>query len=346
MPTLADLFAFSRWNPRPTTTYVGPGPAGGGRHSTLSDLGPPTNRFSTDYPGKGFTSLGPGGRQFALLAKTGREQNRLDLDQSITNEEIRRENERDRLRFEAKYPWLAGLDPSLRPFVLSTIQSQEEEERKQQAALESGINTLGGSRSTFADLLAQYQGDPVRANLTSRLTELAAPDARLIPIEVEQQAIGDIARAGTRRYDDLLAAAADRGQALAPGTALDLNALNAQIEGEAGRTRADIAGRNEFGRRSALEALDRFSNASYQLENQLTSALSRVDAEIAALQAGQEFIPTDYTAFAELDFGQQAYADAQRFAQEALSGAEQAQQFDILDLLPFLFGLRGSGLFG
>lgn len=237
--------------------------------------------------------------------------------------------------------------PAIKPF-RGFIEEAEREnartERETRAATQRGITTLQGAADRAAGLLEGFQTDPDRAAIGGELQRRAGADYRAIPEEVEQGYLGQIARAGATqraRIGDAQSAANVRG----PRASYDDEALAAVVSAQGAGLQAQVAEANQRSRDEALSRYSQYTDRSTAIEADLVGGLTAIDGAIAALEAGEQFAPSDILALANMQFGLEQYRDQVAFAMEGLEGYEKSQSADLLDYLNFGLSLIGSGIF-
>ena len=107
---------------------------------------------------------------------------------------------------------------------------------------------------------------------------------------------------------------------------------------------ANIDAVNEAARGAALGDAAAFQVAEDRVGLEITRLVATLEGGIASIQAGNEFVPFDPTAFFVLD---RAIRDVDEFmarSDEAEAKAVQAQEFGPLDLAQFIVGLSGTGI--
>jgi hypothetical protein len=243
------------------------------------------------------------------------------------------------------YEWYqASKDARNFSAVRATLGSQSLAREDTRAAIDEAIGGLGGTRDTLSELLERFRSDPERAAYGETLQERSAPGYRAISETEEGAWRQRIAEAAARQERTRMAGAAGRGTARSGTTLQNVTGLRAMADAQGLRLAADVSARNEAARQEALAGLGRFTDRGVAIESAITDQLRQVDAQIAAIQAGVSFEPTDLLAFDQLEFGQEAYLDEREFAREALEQYEAEGRQAPPWLLQLALGTIGTGL--
>lgn len=192
-------------------------------------------------------------------------------------------------------------------FLLNEQDTRETRERDK-AARDEAISTLTGSKSAIQELLANQQ----------------ALGFRVVSPEEEQAQSQQIAQIAARGEGQAIQSAASRGVTQAGPTLQNVASIRAQVSADDVMLRSNIAGQNRTARN--------------QFEIGLTMALADIDREIADIQAGVDFQPSDYLPYAQLGVG------ISQFNEQSALLEKQATTLTPSDIMRLVMALPGTGI--
>lgn len=234
---------------------------------------------------------------------------------------------------EATAPYLAALDAAATA------------EAKTLAGQQEGIGTLEQAISQVLARQGEFREDPNRAAIREGLQARAGPDYRAFSQAEEADVLNQLARTASTAASRRLFSSGGQG---GPGTASTAAQATADaIAASQGVSAvATIDAINRAARDAALGDVSAFQAAEDQVEGFFTQVLTGIETQIASIQAGNEFVPMDPTAFMQLDRAILEAEDLGRRLDEAEATAVQSQEPDFWDLLTGVGSLSGLGLFG
>lgn len=253
---------------------------------------------------------------------------------------------------ETFYGIMQSLGPELGLFFIANAQSSQQARDDTAQAVSGAVTGLRGVQTQYGAALDAFRNDPEAARILAELNRRSSPEYRAVT-EIEESAMmNELAQNIALATDAALANAGFRGVSQGPGTAQRVSAVGALGESGALGLRRGVAESNRRAQSEALGQLEDFRRSRHAGELSLLGALGDVERQIAAIESGQEFVPTDYFPLAELQFGQEAFQTARDFADRALTAeeaaagrAEAAATPDIWDWLGAFGALGGTGAF-
>ena len=199
-------------------------------------------------------------------------------------------------------------DPGLRSASLLNARSEREARERDQVARDEAIATLTGSKTSIQELLSNQ----------------AALDFRVVSREEEQAQSQQITQIGATGEGRAIQSAASRGVTQSGATLQNVASIRAQTAADDVILRSSIGGQNR--------------EARNQFEVGLTMAMAQIDREIADIQAGVDFQPSDFLPFAQLGFG------VKQFNEQTDLLEKQANSLTPQDIVRLFLALPGTGI--
>lgn len=227
-------------------------------------------------------------------------------------------------------------------FLTANAASAESAADKAAEDVNLALTGLGGVKTQFGDALNTFRNDPRAAQVEGELMRRTSPDYRAVGELEESAVINELAQSVARATDAALNNAGFRGVSAGPGTAQRVSSIGALGEASGLQLRRGIEESNRRARSEALGQLDQFRQGRQAGELALLGALGDIERQIAAVQTGQQYVPTDFFPLAELQFGQEQFRTGQEFADRALAAEEAAAARAESELEPTFFDRLGE----
>ncbi len=228
---------------------------------------------------------------------------------------------------------------------LANEQQQMVAEGKTLAGQEEGIGTLEDAISLVLARQREFRDDPNRAAIREGLMARAGPDYRAFGQAEEADLLNQIARTASTAASRRLYSSGGQG---GPGTASTAAQATADaIAASQGVSAvATIDAINRAARDAALGDVSAFQAAEDQVEAFLLQKVTELETLQASIEAGNEFVPGDFTPFLQMDWGLQQAEDLFKRLDEAEANAVQSQEVGGLDVGQLILSMVGQGAFG
>ena len=233
-----------------------------------------------------------------------------------------------------------GWHEDLRPGIVGSMQSAAAAEAKNEAALQAAREQLLGTQGEMNAAYELWEADPFRTAALTGLQEQAAPGYDVI--SDKQQAANDlqIAQMYARNLSAAQASAAGRGVAGGGVAAGQQAAIRSYADAAGLDLAARTEGINKQARQNALAALGQLSSAYGRTDLAWQNSMAEVSRGLAAIDAGVDYQPTDFTTFDMLSFAmERERAEAEQIEQYMDQWGQQ-QETDLLDLILPAWGIK------
>jgi len=246
--------------------------------------------------------------------------------------------------YQSLYDLMQGMTPETRAAFIMEQQSQKQAQRDRDEARNRGLAELNNRSGEVNASYQDWQNDPYRMASMDQLKKMSEGGYELIGDAQKEGYNRQLAQGFASQQNRLNAGSAARGTG-AGGTAAAQNAQSAGLASAAQvGVNAQVDAANETARRAAIDTMARVGMAHKDIDLKYERALDDLSRMSAAIEAGEEYSPSEFLGYAELsDAMRRADADM-AFKMEQLDILSEASQKDIWDWISLGTDTIGTGL--
>ena len=253
------------------------------------------------------------------------------------------------------YSWYNGFaDPSVRDSIVANMQSTYTADQRNQQAIRDAVSSIDSSRTLTQDAYSAWLNDPTFESVLETLRRRSSGEDPLIG-DIERTArLNQAAQVYARTAGASEARAGASGTLRSAPTTHQSDAIQAYSDAAGLQLAANVENTNRGARDAALAATGQIIEGRENVNQGYLRSIGALDTARASTLASQQYTPTDFVPFAELDFARRAYDEAlsradreeQRLIDENASGLDDIFTTYILPLLgiPNVPGALASGL--
>lgn len=205
---------------------------------------------------------------------------------------------------------------------------------------------LTGAEERLTGSYADWQNDPYRQQAMDQLSSMSEPGYSIISDAQQEGYNRQIGQNYATNAAALEADAASRGVAGGGASTAQEAGLRGVADAGALQVRASIDEANESARRSSVETLGRLGLAQREVDLAFESSLDSLARMGAAIEAGEEFSPSEFLGYTELSDAMRRADSEEAFRLEQLDAMNEAAQKDVWDWFSILAQSVGTGLWG
>lgn len=242
----------------------------------------------------------------------------------------------------AFYDWYQN-EGGNQPGVQATLVDTLEKNKLNEEARQSSLAFLQGGITDLTSAYEVWQADPYRMaalegyqrRLEPGYSVVSPEEERAMDLRIAQSTQSNLARTNAR--------AGGRGVASGGANLGTLAGIQGQALAAEVGVDAQIASANEQARLMATQGLGALSAQQAGIDLAYNQGLAQYTGAQANVEAGQQFNPTDFTAFGALQTAQERWEVEDERFNRALASYEKSQEFDlgewlIDDVAPLVLG--------
>jgi hypothetical protein len=230
-----------------------------------------------------------------------------------------------------------------RSAVIGNERSRMEAQARTLAGQSAGRTALQNQARDVNQAAASWADDPGRARALDEMMRRTSPDYSFFSPTERTAVTQPVGQAYARQNAQMQAEQAGRGTWGGGGAIEDSSALRVLADAQGTQLRAQIDAQEKELKNQALATLAGTTAAYNAADTAYLNAGNQLAGALAALEAGLDFEPTDYTVWPALSEAQSRAEDEATFRDEALRQMEEESKFNFQDLAELFLSGQGSG---